>query len=1121
MLPTRPVTRSRLRQLERSFTNTSRPAYDSIDAYHLLNERRLLAEDSDGHRISIPELSREDRAQLERNLSHLEYRSHLNRREGRRVPSGYSINIPMDITSAANRARGESHTRLYASSFRTLYDSLASELASGATSVNAFLPYFVDEGGAENDYVHRAPLRNYSSLEELTEHFWDDVRDRIQFLYTGMGGEDFSSDNGGNPMFTGVSFLDNKHGIEIYSHRSPRRLGSCNTNKTSEPKLPKPYDTFRVRNVSSSANNCGLACLREVNANMPTYLRIRNLFKIGKGPISADMLITIGAFYGMRVLIFSHGNDPELMYNCLSDGTTCLWYDEDENGVGHYKLILCSFKYVRCQKCFQDMRLGDSNKHTHKCNLRNIKKLTSHPNSKAKRCIAFYDIETRGNISEVMEYDLSSVAPKDCIPTKEDGTAYVIPSVPCLICFVYQPEHGPPEEFTFFGLDCMTHFVQKLMDLHSKNIYLDLYAHNGSRFDAMFVINAIKKNPSFYEFMDLEDAIIKGSRVVGFKFLNHVFRDTGAYIEGSLEKICSNFKVEIAKLKSIKVMNPESGIEEEIDTMDLCLMKPHLGPQEWCNFLLEPHNKPLYDAYLKYCMYDCKSLMAVWQKFTQSMFSGVIPVEKYPKLLKVFEKAFTLPGTIMSVFKAVFSASLDEADYRELEVKGTRYFQDIYQREEPVDTGHYWGKGKKPRIMPKYSQKKRVRFYWCPNREHERWIPTLLEDSKLGGISHVAKPGLHRGKLAVIDVKSLYASVMLGCQYPQGAPIILWDHRECMDFIMKGPPNMGVFRVKKAIMKTNCIAPFPARTPNGLDWSATEIEWGALTCMDIRRIIRQGGEVEILQGLGWTKTWNPFVDVIGEVTRIKCEQDKYKEAGDPRYNPTLREAAKLTANSLFGKMLETLMNEKWIEFDNYHAYANFDPECKYMLRHCNGKMYLKHKSDPDEYPPIQLGVFILAWSRERMQNYFDIVGRHNVIASETDSIHCQVGALTELKQSVDPIYRIGEEYGQMVIDYDGNISEAMFLGKKCYVYLKIDGPMGEDKKNYKKRCKGVSTKCLTPEFYWTLYNNGSSTAKNMKVFKRALFTETNTGVSITFIDKTLRRDSKIIYREYNEHGVVE
>lgn len=1067
--------RGRSRNQDTQMLANGRMAFRSEDDMHRAAIQRLLDEQRRGHdpvlmsdiRASVMvdrPILRGQVSRANRQLSRLNIREHLDRRSVSRLPAGYALNVPVVIPT---KAPNERHLRMFATDYISLYNTMAAELRNGASTVNALLPYSYAESGR----VMRSPLRAYTSLVDLRQNFWWDIRARIRFLHTGFRGDNEHNTNAA-PMDinAGVSFLDHPAGIEVYSS-SRVRAGACNKHVESHPILRGVFSEYRTLNPKTSGNNCGLACLRAANANLPSIKEIKKKAGLPSTTtmLSDQELIRVGELYGMKVKVFTYNSREEDLFDALTsdDGYTCLFLDNN-----HYKLVLTRSSFYTCPICKRKLRSKDTDAlMPHECSMQRVANLTSHPNAQVRRWDGAYDIETRNDLSSLTEYDIGLLENHD----DPSARVFVMDQVPTLICLVYDSDEGLCKE-SFFGMTCLTDFLDRLVQLHEKYIYLDLVAHNGSRFDAMLVLKAIKTHPVYYKYTIMDDVITKGTRILNFKFLNHTFKGTENFLEGSLAKLCSSFKIKDSKIKTITIQG------KEWNTMDICLMNPRMNPQEFVAALNHPDSHEFKDAYITYCMFDCISLMQVWQLFKKTMLDKVVPVAKYPFLSNVFERACTLPGLAMKMFKAIHSKEVSTGKIDETTNKEKRF---------------------------------RIKTYWTPAPD-DKQVAKLIQDAKLGGISHVAKPGLHIGEISLVDVKSLYPSVMLGNDYPEGEPIILTGDKECRDFI-NIPETMAIIRCTRATMTSECIADYPARTENGLDWSAKSLTGAALTCLDIRRILRKGGTVEMEWGVGWTKKWNPFIKVIKQATEIKIEQDSFKASNDPQFNPALREAAKLTGNALFGKMLEAAQNKAWIEFTNFTDYSEYDPEGKYDVCQSNGHFYIKVPEEQKVLPPIQFGVFILAHSREVMQRYFDIVGRQNVIASETDSIHCHSKHLLSLKQSNDPMYRIGEKYGNMVVEYDGSIKKAMFLAKKCYAYLEMkEGYKDEDKK---RRCKGVASSCLTDDFYWTLFNQKEVKVDNMRVFRRNLFSDVHTGITIEYISKVIKApNGGAEYKTWTEDG---
>ncbi len=1036
----------------------SRMFMTSDDMLHMYAQNELRREQGAASQ-QLPRGVSNQQGSIANRLRRLDY-GHELRRHARTVPAGFSLDVPLATPSPRAEER---HSTLYASSYVSIFNVLANELERGATRVNAFLPYAFT---GENERLRRTPLRNYTSLQDLRENFWSDIRSRLRFMHTGLpGDENHNTNTGGRTINVGVTFLDNDAGVQIYSTSRVRR-GSCNNNKKTYPILKGKFADYRALNPTSKGNNCGIHCLKEANGNMPSVKQIRSECGIPKGAISISDMYKIACKYGMLLYIATEQSDEEMLFDKLAQGIICLHLDD----MDHYKLIINKTSYYTCPVCKLKLRTKETdNLEPHQCSLPRITTLSAHPNVKVKRVDGTYDLETRSDVHRRADYDVGS---DEYIDDRESGATKitVFPQQPTLACLAYYNKCEQLVSHSFFGMNCMNDFLEELFVLHTKYVYLDLYAHNGSRFDAHLLLAAIKKHPEYSKYTNVEDCVIKGTRILSFRFLNHTIRGTENYLDGSLDDLCKSFKISDGKQKTVIIE------DQEWNTMDICLMRPELSPQQYIDFLNSEDGYLFKEAYVEYCIRDCTSLLEVWTSFKRVMLESVIPVKQYPYLANIFSKAATLPGTIMKVFRAVHSKKIEGKNGKPVHVDG----------------------------------------YWTPVPT-EKMILKLITDAKLGGISHVAKPGLHVGDIAIIDVKSLYASVMLQEGYPDGAPIPLVGDDLCRHFINQRD-HMAIIRCTKVEMNTNCIADYPARTDHGLDWTASVVHGASLTSLDILRIERKGGRVEMEYGIGWERTTNPFIAVAQEATNIKVQQDEYKEKKDPRYNPVMQTSTKLSVNALFGKMLENADNYAWSEFSSYWDYSEFDFEGKYNVHYSNEKFYVRTPSEKETYPPLQFGVFILGHARERMMNFFDMVGRQNVIASETDSIHTYDKHLLSLRQSNDPLYRIGNKYGNMVVEHDGKIKKALFLGKKCYAYLTFaDGYTLPNKKRMK--CKGVAISCLDDAFYWTLYNDRVANVKNMRVFRRHLFTDVHTGITIEYIDKEIKADTKLKYHEYNEDGI--
>jgi hypothetical protein len=219
-------------------------------------------------------------------------------------------------------------------------------------------------------------------------------------------------------------------------------------------------------------------------------------------------------------------------------------------------------------------------------------------------------------------------------------------------------------------------------------------------------------------------------------------------------------------------------------------------------------------------------------------------------------------------------------------------------------------------------------------------------------------------------------------------------------------------------------------------------------------------------------------------------QDVLKRAKDPSYNPSLRQTCKLLMNSLYGKMLQRSKHCTYTNTTN----AEIQPEDFTEIIFANGQVYTKVQEESDN-ECLHLGAFILAYSRKIMGSYFDLIGRENVIHTETDSIFCANEHLAKIPDSGDGLIKYGKQWGNMEVEFN-DCKYMIALQKKCY-FAERDNygsqieqlPLTKDE--YHSKCckmawKGVQSKLLSKEKYQELYRNGEITFQ-CDLFRRFLF----------------------------------
>jgi hypothetical protein len=126
-----------------------------------------------------------------------------------------------------------------------------------------------------------------------------------------------------------------------------------------------------------------------------------------------------------------------------------------------------------------------------------------------------------------------------------------------------------------------------------------------------------------------------------------------------------------------------------------------------------------------------------------------------------------------------------------------------------------------------------------------------------------------------------------------------------------------------------------------------------------------------------------------------------------------------------------------------------------------------------------------------------MVGRENVIATETDSIYIKKEHLHRLQ----PV--IGNEIGMLSVDID-DIKESYFLSKKGYAIRYMD--KGNIKEKF--RLKGVHSAALNWDKYVEWYEKGMVTFNDIQVFVRHLFDMEKSQIHIGRLDKTVMTNEK-------------
>ena len=167
------------------------------------------------------------------------------------------------------------------------------------------------------------------------------------------------------------------------------------------------------------------------------------------------------------------------------------------------------------------------------------------------------------------------------------------------------------------------------------------------------------------------------------------------------------------------------------------------------------------------------------------------------------------------------------------------------------------------------------------------------------------------------------------------------------------------------------------------------------------------------------------------------------------------------------------------------------------ISYTNGQFITKAESDASK-SPLQFGTFILAYARDCIMNYADMVGRDNIYTMETDSISCALKDIKKVQEGTG-VYKIGTQLGNMEVELN-TITQGIFCAKKCYA-LKYEK---NGATQYKMRFKGVPSKLLHYGVYEELNEKGTISINNISVWKRNSFSTEMTGILIVIQTKTMK-----------------
>jgi len=291
------------------------------------------------------------------------------------------------------------------------------------------------------------------------------------------------------------------------------------------------------------------------------------------------------------------------------------------------------------------------------------------------------------------------------------------------------------------------------------------------------------------------------------------------------------------------------------------------------------------------------------------------------------------------------------------------------------------------------------------------------------------------------DVVSLYPTAMHDYMYPIGDIEKIEESAQLnkiCERINEKSFKAFKFYIIECDIKTNkklVNAVLPRRGDNsGLIWDLHNIENGVYNSVDIERALRHGYEItKIHRFMGFKKVAYCFKDYIDQIFQMKQKAEK----DTPKYH-----LAKLLLNSLYGKTLQKPVIEKHLLITTYDELENIRQEneiagYKFVDEDKLFVTYIPFDKDEQVRKPSYIGSFILGYSRQIMDKYYDAIDAYTNI--EKTFWRCDTDSMIVHRKQYEKFKELGfmqaGVLGMLDLDIKGKIMKYCEPNPKCYCCL--------------------------------------------------------------------------------------
>tara|TARA_R110002012_G_scaffold322066_1_gene554451 strand:- start:469 stop:4143 length:3675 start_codon:yes stop_codon:yes gene_type:complete len=916
-----------------------------------------------------------------------------------------------------------------------------------------------------------------------------------------------------------------------------------------------------VNDYKSTGNNCLFVVVRKFLRNkIPKSNKLREVLGLEKGKlVSSDIIHQLAILAKCNLKLYYFDDNKNLILHSeteeVEDWKTChILYENN-----HYRHIInldYKNRKIKCKRC--NVKIIESNMGKHICNAGNITYVNRYlmkdrmGKSKMRTYQETFDTKKFGKNAKKKtgkkkkekkkdaEYPINNlVYDFETFPLETNGEEIVY------AVGMYWVEAD--DYRTFYGENALEDFMNFIYFMNEKNIGFNLISYNGSGYDHYFIYHyCLEKEVEFPQ-----QPLMNGGRILQIAFWKNRSFDLYLFTApNSLDGCLKGFKVkEIAKgvfphnypSKWADVYYKGAGLERKMypksmlkkiddDKLPWAFIPEYFDFKEECLLYLKSDVMGLYQVYdkmrlelLKVTGVDFRSYLTISQMsydFNCSLL-GINDYAELPQDKSVYDV----------IDRSIYGGRTKPVKLR---------FENKFLTKSFLDCK---GDQKKLKKLVKKITKKRKEFEVEAKLNPENIIPLMEKYKKWEYI-------------VPFDVKSLYPTTY-DMPFPSGKSFLMdgkeyWQNIE--QYLLKGadgkyrriyydkkeqPQHIisdyawGIYIVDIVFIPKHIIPVLPQKNEKGHTcWDLVCRENQHYTTIDLEEGIAKGYRFTIKKALVYKSAKCFLAPFVKKVYAIKKQEDVYKNSDDEairqKYNPAKRMSIKIMLNALYGKMIQRPILECNVIVDSFKKSEKFHKEYDWVSWDIVGKEKMLLTGIKREFKgscskPIQIGSFILSYSRVIMREYMDLCDPYRFTDMEksmkmsfyyTDTDCLWISSFQQHLLE----HRIGEELGDVEDELEGGFCfDAYFICPKVYLArYYIPQRDGSIKLKVKMRAKGHPSYCLKPEYYKFVWETGSIQTDEFVMLKKIRWKLTKneeneglTAISIKKLDcrRRLNRDT--------------